>query len=100
MSEQHSIHDDHHHDDDGGYHFSAKGYVIGFLLSVVLTGLVCWLFLNGFVVAPRGELSWQGHPDATRIGFLLGAAVLGTLVARIINALGAHHRMTSGDGPS
>lgn len=63
------------------------------------TALVCWLFLNGFVVAPRGELSCQGHPDAARIGLLLGAATLGTLLARIINAIGAHHRPTPIDSP-
>ncbi|MFD7408978.1 hypothetical protein ACFV7R_41530 [Streptomyces sp. NPDC059866] len=63
------------------------------------TALVCWLFLNGFLITPRGELTWQGHPDAARMGLLLTAAVLGTLVARLINAVGAHHRTTPGDGP-
>ena len=52
MSEQHSVHDDHHHDDDGGYHFSAKGYVIGFLLSVVLTAIPFWLVMAKVLPTP------------------------------------------------
>lgn len=52
MSEQHhnhnaDHHDDHgHHDDGGGYHASVKGYVIGFLLSVVLTAIPFWLVMG------------------------------------------------------
>ncbi|WP_406174969.1 hypothetical protein [Streptomyces sp. NBC_00996] len=60
---------------------------------------VCWLFLNGYAIAPRGELAWQGHLDAARLVLLLAAAVLGTLIARIVNAVGAHHRVTPGRGP-
>lgn len=60
--------------------------------------LVCWLFLNHYAVAPRGELAWQGNPDVARIALLLGAAFLGTVVARIVSALGAHHRTTPGRG--
>lgn len=53
MSEQqHSSHDDHHHDEDGGYHFSAKGYVIGFLLSVVLTAIPFWLVMAKVLPTP------------------------------------------------
>ncbi len=61
--------------------------------------LVCWLFLNAYAVAPHGELAWQGHPDVARVLLLAAAAVLGTLVARIVNALGAHRRVTPGKGP-
>ncbi|MGQ4383487.1 hypothetical protein [Streptomyces sp. SAS_270] len=61
--------------------------------------IVCWLFLNGYVIAPRGELAWQGPLDAARLVLLLTAAVLGTLIARIANAVGAHHRATPGQGP-
>lgn len=61
--------------------------------------LVCWLFLNAYAVAPHGELAWQGHPDVARILLLLAAALLGTLVARIVDALGAHRRITPGKGP-
>ena len=34
-----------HHDDDVGYHATVKGYVIGFLLSVVLTAIPFWLVM-------------------------------------------------------
>ncbi|GAB2979705.1 hypothetical protein GCM10023080_051540 [Streptomyces pseudoechinosporeus] len=56
--------------------------------------LVCWLFLNNFAIAPRGELTWDGHLDAARLVLLLAAAFLGTVVARIMHARGAHHRVT------
>ena len=35
-------HDDH---DDVGYHATVKGYVIGFLLSVILTAIPFWLVM-------------------------------------------------------
>ncbi|MEV6958032.1 hypothetical protein AB0M97_02275 [Streptomyces sp. NPDC051207] len=58
--------------------------------------IVCWMFLNSFAVEPRGRLSWDGHPDAARFAVLLAAAALGTVVARILHARGAHHRTTPG----
>jgi cytochrome o ubiquinol oxidase operon protein cyoD len=49
MSQHHDSHADHghddHHDDEGGYHATVKGYVIGFLLSVLLTAIPFWLVL-------------------------------------------------------
>jgi cytochrome o ubiquinol oxidase operon protein cyoD len=45
MSQQHSEHHDDHHGDDGAYHATVKGYVIGFLLSVVLTAIPFWLVM-------------------------------------------------------
>jgi cytochrome o ubiquinol oxidase operon protein cyoD len=36
---------DHDHDDDIGYHATAKGYMIGFVLSVVLTAIPFWLVM-------------------------------------------------------
>ena len=39
-------HHDEHHDDDVGYHATVKGYVIGFLLSVVLTAIPFWLVMG------------------------------------------------------
>lgn len=38
----HDHHDDH---DDIGYHATVKGYVIGFVLSVVLTAIPFWLVM-------------------------------------------------------
>jgi len=34
-----------HHDDDIGYHATVKGYVVGFMLSVVLTAIPFWLVM-------------------------------------------------------
>jgi cytochrome o ubiquinol oxidase operon protein cyoD len=36
----------HHHDHDDGYHASVKGYLTGFLLSVVLTAIPFWLVMG------------------------------------------------------
>ncbi|RQP24354.1 cytochrome o ubiquinol oxidase subunit IV [Piscinibacter terrae] len=44
-------HDDHH--DDIGYHATVKGYVIGFLLSVVLTAIPFWLVMGKVLPTPR-----------------------------------------------
>ncbi|MGW2703889.1 hypothetical protein [Streptomyces sp. NPDC001340] len=60
---------------------------------------VCWLFLDDYAVAPHGRLVWHGGMDAVRLVLLLAAAVLGTLIARIIDAIGAYHRITPGHGP-
>lgn len=40
-----AAHDTHAHHDDIGYHATVKGYVIGFLLSVVLTAIPFWLVM-------------------------------------------------------
>jgi cytochrome o ubiquinol oxidase operon protein cyoD len=52
MSAQHATvahgdHHDHHADDHDelGYHATVKGYVIGFMLSVVLTAIPFWLVM-------------------------------------------------------
>lgn len=42
-SHDHNHHDDH---DEGIPHISLKGYVIGFLLSVVLTAIPFWLVMD------------------------------------------------------
>jgi cytochrome o ubiquinol oxidase subunit IV len=52
------VSDQHHDHNDIGYHATVKGYVIGFLLSVVLTAIPFWLVmakalpanLTGFVI--------------------------------------------------
>lgn len=38
-------HDHEHHDDELGYHATYKGYVIGFILSVILTAIPFWLVM-------------------------------------------------------
>ncbi|MFE6775653.1 hypothetical protein [Streptomyces sp. NPDC057702] len=60
--------------------------------------VVCWIFLNSAAITPRGRLSWAGYPDAGRIGFLLAAAVLGTLIGRLSHARRAYRRTTTGTG--
>ena len=43
MSAAHDHHDQH---DDIGYHATTKGYLVGFLLSVVLTAIPFWLVMG------------------------------------------------------
>ena len=45
-------HDDHHHDDhhgDVGPHSTFSGYMIGFVLSIVLTAIPFWLVMNDVI---------------------------------------------------
>ncbi|OUM01946.1 cytochrome o ubiquinol oxidase subunit IV [Variovorax sp. JS1663] len=55
MSEPHA-HDDpghgHHDDDDHGLHISLKGYVTGFILSVILTAIPFWLVMGKVIESP------------------------------------------------
>jgi cytochrome o ubiquinol oxidase subunit IV len=44
MSHDQHNHDDHH--DEGGYHATVKGYVIGFVLAVILTVIPFWLVMG------------------------------------------------------
>jgi cytochrome o ubiquinol oxidase operon protein cyoD len=50
MSAAHETHD------DTGYHATVKGYVIGFLLSVVLTAIPFWLVMGE--VLPKSATVW------------------------------------------
>lgn len=43
-------HDDGH--DDGAPHITLKGYVIGFVLSVILTAIPFWLVMNKIIASP------------------------------------------------
>jgi len=52
VSTVHADHHDDHHHDDIGYHATVKGYVVGFVLSVVLTAIPFWLVMAG--VLPAG----------------------------------------------
>ncbi|PZP31312.1 MAG: cytochrome o ubiquinol oxidase subunit IV [Roseateles depolymerans] len=47
----HNAHHDDHHGDDG-YHATVKGYVVGFVLSVILTAIPFWLVMAK--VLPNG----------------------------------------------
>lgn len=41
-----SAHDDHHGHDDGAPHATFKGYMTGFVLSVILTAIPFWLVMG------------------------------------------------------
>lgn len=47
-------HDDHHddHHDGSAVHGSMKDYVIGFVLSVILTAIPFWLVMNNVITDP------------------------------------------------
>jgi cytochrome o ubiquinol oxidase operon protein cyoD len=51
----HDHHDAHHDDHHGdiGYHATFKGYLVGFLLSVVLTAIPFWLVMAKVLPSPR-----------------------------------------------
>lgn len=57
-----------HHDEDGAAHGSLKGYVTGFLLSVVLTAIPFWLVMGNVLGSPQ----------------LTGFAVMGFGVVQIV----------------
>lgn len=46
-------HHDNHHEEEGGYHATYKGYLIGFILSVVLTAIPFWLVMGKVLPSPR-----------------------------------------------
>ena len=55
-------------------------------VSAVVVGLVFWLFFDGFDAHRWGVLSWDGRTDATRLGLLVAAGVLGALVRHLRDA--------------
>ncbi|MET8982583.1 hypothetical protein ABZX85_44100 [Streptomyces sp. NPDC004539] len=60
------------------------------------TAVLCWLFLNGFAIAPLGTLTWTVSRDALWLACLLGAALLGTTLARVVDARAAYRRVSGG----
>lgn len=53
--ETHAHHDDHahgHEEHASGFHASMKDYVIGFVLSVILTAIPFWLVMTGALHSP------------------------------------------------
>jgi cytochrome o ubiquinol oxidase operon protein cyoD len=77
-------HHDSHHDGDSGYHFSTKGYVVGFLLAVVLTAIPFWLVMGKVLPSP-------GLTAAVILGF---AAV--QIVVHMIYFLHMNSKIESG----
>ncbi|BBC30299.1 hypothetical protein SGFS_015930 [Streptomyces graminofaciens] len=60
------------------------------------TAALCWLFLNGFAIPPAGTLTWAHQRDMLWLGCLLTAAVVGTTLARLVQARAAYRRLTAG----
>ncbi|MFE5813791.1 hypothetical protein [Streptomyces sp. NPDC056479] len=58
--------------------------------------VLCWLFLNGFAIPPAGTLTWAGSRDTFWLGCLLTAALVGTVLARVIHARAAYRRISRG----
>lgn len=53
MNESHHNHDhDAHHEEGGHAHVTLRGYVTGFLLSVVLTAVPFWLIMGKVIANP------------------------------------------------
>lgn len=52
MAQHHDDHHGHDHHDDSGYHATVKGYVTGFLMSVVLTAIPFWLVMGKVLPTP------------------------------------------------
>ncbi|KPI28262.1 hypothetical protein ACGFZJ_16285 [Streptomyces sp. NPDC048253] len=69
------------------------------------TAVLCWLTLNGFAIPPAGTLTWAGHRDTFWLACLCAATLVGTVLARIIQARAAYRRIaaepaTPSTGPS
>jgi cytochrome o ubiquinol oxidase subunit IV len=53
MTQAHDpTHDDPGHEDDSDYHATTQGYLIGFVLSVLLTALPFWLVMGKVLPGP------------------------------------------------
>jgi cytochrome o ubiquinol oxidase operon protein cyoD len=44
-----AAHGDAHHSDDGAAHGSRRDYIVGFVLSVILTAIPFWLVMSGTI---------------------------------------------------
>ena len=75
-------HDDHHHGDDHD-HGSFKTYMIGFLLSVVLTAIPFWLVMTGAL------------PAATT-GLIITAFAVVQIVVHMVFFLHMNHKSEGG----
>jgi len=60
--------------------------------AVLVVLAVTCLVGDGFLVNRGGELSWQGGPDAVRIGALALAGLLGLVAGRVRSELAEHRR--------
>ncbi len=53
MAEHNHDHAHGHHDDGDAYHATLKGYVTGFVLSVILTAIPFWLVMAKVLPGPK-----------------------------------------------
>ncbi|WP_333736205.1 hypothetical protein [Streptomyces sp. IBSBF 2806] len=63
------------------------------------TAVLCWLTLNGFAVPPAGTLTWTGRRDTFWLTCLCCAALVGTVLARIVQARAAYRRIAAEAAP-
>ena len=75
-------HDDHHHGDDHD-HGSFKTYMIGFLLSVVLTAIPFWLVMTGAL-------------PAAATGLIITAFAVVQIIVHMIFFLHMNHKSEGG----
>ena len=75
-------HDDHHHGDDHD-HGSFKSYMIGFLLSVVLTAIPFWLVMTGAL-------------PAAATGLIITAFAVVQIIVHMIFFLHMNHKSEGG----
>ncbi|TQJ47433.1 hypothetical protein OHU34_36115 [Streptomyces sp. NBC_00080] len=59
------------------------------------TAVLCWLTLNGFAIPPVGTLTWAGHRDTFWLTCLCAATLVGTVLARIVQARAAYRRIAA-----
>ena len=76
------LHDDHHHGDDHD-HGSFKSYMIGFLLSVVLTAIPFWLVMTGAL-------------PAAATGLIITAFAVVQIIVHMIFFLHMNHKSEGG----
>ncbi|MFG2574148.1 hypothetical protein [Streptomyces sp. NPDC048481] len=63
------------------------------------TAVLCWLILNGFAVPPAGTLTWTGPRDTFWLTCLCSAALVGTVLARVVHARAAYRRVAGRAAP-
>ena len=73
-----------HGHDEGGYHATVKGYVIGFLLSVVLTAIPFWLVMG------------QVLPSASTTGLVIMAFAAVQIVVHMVYFLHLNSKVEGG----
>jgi len=82
MSQPHDIHHDHDHDE--GPHSTFSGYMVGFVLSVILTAIPFWLIMNHII------------SDRTVAVMVLGAFAVAQILVHMICFLHMNGKIEGG----